>query len=124
MSAQLAIVGLPGTGKTTLADGLGTALGLDVLHTDEFKDFPWDTQADLALTSAPGFGIIEGITVARLFRRGFKPDCVVRILGGSNPSMASLIKRGLDEYEGRVVVVPHRPKLDTVLWALGQGVES
>ncbi len=121
--AQLAIVGLPGTGKTTLATALGAALGLPVLHTDDFKALPWDVQAAAALEAAPQRGIVEGVTVARLFRRGFVPDCVVHLVGNggrtSAGSMRSLIQNGLHEYTGRVLHVPERPSVEDVLRLLG-----
>lgn len=119
MKAQLAIVGQPGVGKTTLASALGEHLGLHVVSTDMFMVLPWVEQADAAMLAVPERGIIEGITVARLFRRGFVPDAVLYVLGGENKSIASLIKRGLEEYSGRVVCLPWRSGLDTALWALG-----
>lgn len=125
MTAQLAILGLPGSGKTTLALALGAVLELPVLHTDEFQSEPWEKAPDLVMARLQPVCIVEGITVARLFRRGFKPDCVIRILGGAEnkrrASLQSLIKRGLDEYEGRVVVLPNRPSVLTAMRALGSG---
>jgi adenylate kinase family enzyme len=124
VSGLLAIVGLPGAGKTTLAKALGAHLGLPVLHSDEYNELPWEEQADAVLAAIPARGIVEGVTVPRLFRRGFAPDAVVYILGGTagsrTNSLRSGIDRGLREYGGRVITVPHRPALDTVLWALGQ----
>lgn len=119
--ATLAIVGLPGSGKTTLAKSIGNALGIQVVHTDAFKNMPWSAQPDAAMLALPKVSyILEGVTVARLFRRGFKPDCVVHIQGGNAvTSMAALIKRGLSEYRGRVVTLPSRPSLKAALLALG-----
>lgn len=121
--AQLAIVGLPQTGKTTLGNALAAHLGLGCCHTDQFMNVPWSEQADEAMKYMPVRGIVEGITVARLFRRGFEPDCVVHLV--SDPSwvrtgsMASLVRRGLSEYRGRVITLPAKPKLTTALAALG-----
>lgn len=120
--AQLAIVGLPGAGKTTLALKLRDVLGLWTIHTDAVKDRPWEEQPDLLMATIPDRCIVEGITVARLFRRGFEPDCVVWMLGGDHratKSLQSLINRGLGEYSGRVIVVPKWADVRTVLWKLG-----
>lgn len=128
MKAQLALIGLPGVGKTTLANELGKHLGLPVLHTDDFKELPWAEQADAAMAAAPVRGIIEGVTVARMFRRGFHPDCVVHVTGGDNPSMLTLTLNGIVDYEracdsrgyGRVIYLPVFADLDTMLFMLGQ----
>jgi adenylate kinase family enzyme len=100
----IAIVGLPRSGKTTLSELIAESVGLSVLHTDDFRKLPWDKAADAALAAISGHGIVEGITVARLFRRGFKPDLVIHLTGGRQlPSMESLIKRGLSEYTGTTI---------------------
>jgi shikimate kinase len=133
--ATLAIIGMPGTGKTTLANAIGDVLRLDVFHTDDFKDLPWSQQADHAMATIPNFAkagafIIEGITVARLFRRGFLPDCVIYFAGGgaiASPSLQSLLVRGLLDYDkalvrghvGRVLHVPEHADSETVLWLMG-----
>lgn len=124
--AQLAIVGLPRTGKTTLALGLGDALDLPVLHTDDFRDMPWEDQADAAMLAVPARGVVEGITVARMFRRGFDPDCVLWVMGAtgapSDRALRSLLARGVGEYEdrgGRVLRLTMRPSVDAALWAIG-----
>jgi hypothetical protein len=125
--AQLAIVGLPRTGKTTLAVGLADALDLPVLHTDDFKDQPWEDQANAAMLAVPARGLIEGVTVARMFRRGFRPDAVLWIMGTtgapSDRSLRALLVRGMTEYDGRILRLPMRPTVDAALWALGQGFE-
>jgi hypothetical protein len=128
--AQLAIIGLPGTGKTTLADALGAALELPVLHTDDFAGLKWAVQADAAMEAIPARGIVEGVTVARLFRRGFLPECVVYLAGGgrlASPQLLALMNNGLLDYDlalvrghcGRVLHVPELASADTVLWLMG-----
>lgn len=124
MTAQLAIVGLPGCGKTTLADKLGAHLGLRVLHTDDYRGLPWEEQADACVVALPGWGVVEGVTVCRLFKRGFEPDCVLWILGGdparSPVGLRTQLENGLAVYGGRIVTLPEKPSLETALWALGQ----
>lgn len=129
--AQLAIIGLPGTGKTTLARALGQALQLPVLHTDEYNGLAWKAQADAVLADVPDRGIVEGVTVPRLFRRGFLPQCVVFLAGSggrpASPQLLSLNTNGLLDYDlalsrghcGRVLHVPERADVDTVLWLMG-----
>lgn len=125
MSAVLAIVGLPGCGKTTLALKLGTALGLPTVHTDVLKEQPWDVQpgAGMDLVREHPQLIIEGFTVCRMFKRGFEPDAVIYILG-SDPKrtprgLRTQLERGLDLYAGRVLTLPKWPSVETALWALG-----
>jgi adenylate kinase family enzyme len=101
----VAILGLPKSGKTTLAESLSKLHGASVLHTDDYKHLPWKDAPDaiLARYTADGPDIIEGITVARMFRRGLRPKAVVYIAGGPPmPQMAGLIKRGLTEIDHSV----------------------
>lgn len=130
--AVCAIVGLPGTGKTTLGNALAAHLGLGCCHTDQFMTVPWSEQADEAMRYMPVRGLVEGITVARLFRRGFTPDCVIHLTGHSefgyslaakaaSRALGSLVRRGLSEYAGRVLTLPARPDVAAVLRAIGAG---
>lgn len=127
---RYAIVGLPGCGKTTLAKAMQAEfVGWDLLHTDDFADLPWDVQADHAMLALPRIVqpryIVEGITVARMLRKGFDPDVVIWILGGRKlPGMQKLVDNGLDAYGGRIVTLPYRPSLDAALWALEQKEEG
>ncbi len=132
-AAQLAIIGMPGTGKTTLADAMAEALNTDVAHTDMFKDLAWEDQAEASMDLLRGRHrplILEGITVARMFRRGFLPDCVLHLAGRGtieSPQLLSLITNGLLDYDtalvrghvGRVIHCPERPALETVLFLMG-----
>ncbi len=114
----VAILGLPGSGKTTLANKLANALNLTVLHTDDFKSMPWSKAADAAMAAIANgtYGVVEGITVARLFRRGFEPSLVLVLAGGKPmPAMSSLISRGLREYRGVRLHLVGRPPVSEVL---------
>jgi hypothetical protein len=127
MNAVLAITGLPGAGKTTLADALGVALNLPVMHTDDYKDQPWAEQAPLCtarlLEAYPFSCIVEGLTVARMFRYGFRPHAVIHILGGREPvsaSLRSLVSNGMIAFNGRIVTLPKHPSVREALSALGK----
>lgn len=125
--AQLAIVGLPGSGKTTLSIKLVNALNLTALHTDDYAWVSWAEQPDAAMAGIaellPDGGIVEGFTVCRMFKRGFEPDCVLYILGCDEKrtpkGLRTQLERGLDLYAGRVITLPKWPSLETALWALG-----
>lgn len=131
MSAVLAITGLPGSGKTTLGCALAAALNLQELHTDAYKDAPWDEQPERALATLQRIGfdprgngwLVEGITVARMFRYGFRPDCVLHLLGGrEHPGLPALLQRGLVDFRntnGRIVTLPQYPSVRAALLALG-----
>lgn len=128
--AVIGIIGLPGCGKTTLALELGRRLELPVLHTDKYRDAPWAHQADLAVLAAPERGIVEGLTVARMIRRGFHPDCLLLVdcppMGVGENSLYAIITNGVREYEntlstlpGRVIRLPRFPSPSAVLTSMG-----
>jgi hypothetical protein len=129
--ATLAIVGLPGCGKTTLADKLGAALGLAVVHTDMYRDASWEVQPTLCMGEVACTHdslVVEGLTVCRMFKRGFEPDAVIYILG-SDPArtpkgLRTQLENGLNLYAGRIITLPKWPSLETALWALGGGTDD
>lgn len=78
---SIAIIGAPGSGKTTLANNLSKYYGLSVLHTDDFKHHRWAWQPILAVREyCNNYNIIEGVTVARMLRSKFIfPDYVIHL---------------------------------------------
>ena len=63
---RVAVVGQPGTGKTTLANQRD-----DAIHTDDYiAEFDWDGTAQAALEQASQQDsyVIEGVTAARAVR--------------------------------------------------------
>lgn len=102
----IAIVGLPGSGKTTLANRMGQDMELPVTHTDVLKELPWDEQAIAALQLLQGFsGIVEGVTVQRLFRKGLVPTLTLVMPNPPNipkthAALISGLVRGIAECKG------------------------
>jgi len=70
MTRQLTcIVGMPRSGKTTLAAKLAADSGATVIHSDDYLHLPWRVIPGAllrALSGAKGDVILEGIHVARL----------------------------------------------------------
>lgn len=74
------VIGMPRTGKTTLAKKLAAETGAALLHTDDYIDRPWAQIPQAILTAArkvDGNLIIEGCAAVRLLKRGMRPDRVV-----------------------------------------------
>ncbi len=106
MSNVIAIMGLPGSGKTYLGNKLSLALGLDIIHTDVLKAIPWADQADGAMALLDGFtGIVEGVVVQRLFRRGLVPVLTLvmpppPVIPKNYAGIAAGLSRGIRECTG------------------------
>lgn len=77
----IGVTGLPGTGKTFVAQQLKQYLGLEVFHTDRFKHLAWDEQPAANMDCMEPECIIEGVTVARMLSRGFMPDLLIYLEG-------------------------------------------
>lgn len=77
MHRRVAIVGGPGTGKTTLASFVHNR---PVLGTDEFKGLAWEEVPAAVIERAAGIGpafVVEGVMTARALRKGLIVDAVV-----------------------------------------------
>ena len=106
MGNIIAITGLPGAGKTTLARKLGGA----IIHTDDymneysFKDLP-TMLIKLLNETYSGNIIVEGVQVARMLRTGHRegiwtPDTVIWIADGDfDNKMAPTIERAFNDWE-------------------------
>lgn len=78
---QIAIVGRPGVGKTTLAEKIAKELGLSLVSSDTYiKTTDFEEVPDKiieAIKDIPGDGVVvEGVQVSRMLKRGWKPDKV------------------------------------------------
>lgn len=85
----IAIVGRPGVGKTTLAKQLAREKGCRIIHTDDYiKKFKFSEAAegiiDICKGEQPPY-IVEGVQVARMLRKGFKPDVVIIMNANDRP---------------------------------------
>ena len=91
----VAVTGYPGSGKTTFAK----ALGLWRISTDdyinnwEFLEMPKKMIEHIEMLAASDDEpiVIEGVLVARMLRKGWKPNTVIWIEGGDpdNPISVS-----------------------------------
>ena len=75
--ARVAIVGGPGTGKTTLASYATTH---PVIHTDDYMGLAWPDIPRVVMDDLAALGprwIVEGCQVARCLRKGLHVDVVV-----------------------------------------------
>ena len=91
----IAVVGYPGTGKTTYANKLAEERKYPILHTDDYlhlphSSIPGELLADLSVLGKDV--IIEGTHVTRLFAKGFTPDLVVYMCGGTDNICPSIEK--------------------------------
>ncbi len=83
MPKKIAVIGLPGSGKSTFAMQLGKLLGISVEHLDRYQ-FIGNKKRDkaefLAIQDdilAREFWIIEGCSFSTLEKRFEKSDCVI-----------------------------------------------
>jgi hypothetical protein len=100
--ARIAITGGPWTGKTTLVEGVNDR---EIVHTDVFKDEPWDAQPDLIIAACAPHArfVVEGCQVPRALRKGLEVDVVIWLV---NP------------------VLELDPKRDAKRIAFGKGVST
>lgn len=68
---RVLILGGPRTGKTTLAESFGVAIGCPVRHTDDLLGGQWSEVSEEVSTwiDEPGPWIIEGVAVVRALRK-------------------------------------------------------
>ena len=73
LPARIAIIGGPGTGKTTEARALSERLSLEPCHADQWTGLPWPDQSKQVVTWLAAQGespfVIEGCMVARGLRK-------------------------------------------------------
>lgn len=78
MPKKIAIIGRPGVGKTYLANKLAKDQNLKNISTDDyigsvpFEDVPTKIMTDLETVDQDY--VVEGVQVARMIKKGFKPD--------------------------------------------------
>ena len=106
MTKIIAICGLPGAGKTTLANSLGHM----TLHTDDyinsfsFKDIPGEL-IEIVEQYHGAVMVVEGVQVARMLRTGhregiWKPDTVIWVVGGDEENKIShTVNKAFEDWE-------------------------
>ena len=123
---RIAITGGPKSGKTTLAEKLGTRHGLTVLHTDDLIPLGWDAAIEataLWFDTLSSDWIIEGAQVARALRywlqehpEGLPCDQVIYLVEPKAPYtkngqevMAKGIATVMAQIEGRLLPILAKP---------------
>ncbi len=109
---RIAIIGVPRSGKTTLATRLAERLGYPLVHSDDQIGVGWGNQKAFTLEAIAMHGenvIAEGVTVARILNQ-WKPDWVIRcwrdgLASPRHAAIASRIKRATEEWEGPLLDV-------------------
>lgn len=69
------IIGIPASGKTTLANRLAEESGIPLFHTDDLLPCEWDVAPEGVIAwmcEKPAPWLIEGVTVARALKRWVK----------------------------------------------------
>lgn len=80
----VAIVGGPGSGKTTLSKKLSKQLkDTNIVHTDDFMHYGWEEQPQrIEEAASQGNTIVEGVQAVRWLRKlGKEPDMVLYLKG-------------------------------------------
>ena len=99
----IAVVGYPGTGKTTYADKLAIEKQYPIIHADDYLHLPHSLIPAELLHDLEGMKdvVIEGTHVTRLFAKGFTPDLLVYMYGGTDnicPSIEKMIDNDMSRY--------------------------
>ena len=99
----IAVVGYPGTGKTTYADKVALERKYPIIHTDDFLHLPHSEIPAELIYALEGLEdvVIEGTHVTRLFAKGFTPDLLVYMYGGTDnicPSIEKMIDTQMQRY--------------------------
>jgi tRNA A37 threonylcarbamoyladenosine biosynthesis protein TsaE len=105
---RIAIVGGPGTGKTTLAANVSDRR---VLHTDDYVHRPWASVPDDVIRACEGLEsfVVEGVQVARSLRRGLKVDAVIYLdamHGAGSQSMAKAVDTVFRDWRSKDRLTP------------------
>lgn len=92
---KICVAGAPKSGKSTLAQKLASAINYEVVSTDDwigkvgFREAP---EAIIKYITGKDDIIVEGVNAARMLNKGFTPDLVVYLQGGSTLSQHKSMK--------------------------------
>jgi hypothetical protein len=99
--------GLPGTGKSVLADGIGAALDADVLRTDEVRHELADVPVDATTPAAYGEGLYDAERTAATYRTVLERARVALAMGRSVVVDASMTAAVWRRRAGDVAAATH-----------------
>ncbi len=123
---KIAIIGIPKSGKTTLANRLAERLGYPLVHSDDQIGVGWGNQKAFTLEAIAVHGenvIAEGVTVARVLNQ-WNPDRVIQcyradLASPRHAPIASRVKRAAQEWNGPFLEVSEGVDLDYLIELLG-----